>query len=78
VTNTPSKRGRPPAKKEVVRVARVTGLSVAARELVEAGIVGVEMRCGERVGRVRLGVGEDEIRAALRDDEECRGLGLNG
>jgi origin recognition complex subunit 1 len=38
----------------------------------------VEMRSGERAGRVRLGVGEDEIRAALRDDEECRGLGLNG
>jgi origin recognition complex subunit 1 len=79
VTNTPSRRGgRPPAKKEVVRVARALGLSVAARELVEAGVIGVEMRSGERAGRVRLGVGEDEIRAALRDDEECRGLGLNG
>jgi origin recognition complex subunit 1 len=46
--------------------------------LAEAGIVGLEVRRGERVGRVRLGVSEEEIRGALREDEECRGLGFNG
>jgi origin recognition complex subunit 1 len=77
--NTPAKRGRAAAvKKDVVRSARALGLGAATRELAEAGIIGVEHRHGERAGRVRLGVGEDEIRAALRDDEECRGLGLNG
>lgn len=78
VANTPSKRGRPPAptKKISERAARVLGLGTAAQELAEAGIVGVESRHGDRVGRVRLGVGEDDVRVALKDDEECRGLGF--
>ena len=58
------------------KAARARGLGAAALELAEAGIVGVEARHGERVGRVRLGVGEDEIRLALGDDESVQGLGL--
>ncbi|KAK4638389.1 Origin recognition complex subunit 1 [Fulvia fulva] len=73
---TPSKRGRPAAKKEMDEAARVLGFGVAAQELAEAGIIGVDSRNGDRVGRVRLGVGEDEVRGALREDEECRGLGF--
>lgn len=78
VANTPSKRGRPPAptKKAIEKAARVLGFGTAAKELAEAGIVGVESRNGDRVGRVRLGVGEDDIRGALREDEECRGFGF--
>ncbi|CAK3891514.1 related to origin recognition complex subunit 1 [Lecanosticta acicola] len=74
--NTPSKRGRPAAKKEMERAARVLGFGSAARELADAGIIGVESRHGDRVGRVRLGVGEEDVRDALRVDEECRGLGF--
>ncbi|KAK3696549.1 Origin recognition complex, subunit 1 [Vermiconidia calcicola] len=74
--NTPSKRGRPAAKKEQVKAARVVGLGCAAQELAEAGIVGLEGRHGDRVGRVRLGVSEEDVRAALREDEESRGLGF--
>lgn len=76
VPNTPSKRGRPAAKKEMDKLARVLGLGAVAVELSEAGIIGVESRHGDRVGRVRLGVGEGDIRGALREDEECRGLGF--
>ena len=75
-SNTPSKRGRAPAKREQEHAARVLGLTSAARELAEAGIIGLEGRHGERVGRVRLGVQEDEIRGALREDEEGAGLGF--
>ncbi|KAL1586939.1 hypothetical protein WHR41_04011 [Cladosporium halotolerans] len=74
---TPSKRGRPALKKEIEKAARVMGLGGAAVELAEAGIIGVESRHGDRVGRVRLGVGEEEVRNALREDEESRGLGFN-
>lgn len=74
---TPSKRGRPAAKKDVERAARVIGMGNAAVELAEAGIVGLESRHGDRVGRVRLGVGEEEIRNALREDVEALGLGFN-
>jgi origin recognition complex subunit 1 len=58
------------------KAARAWGLASAAAELAEAGIVGLESRHGERVGRVRLGVAEDEVRLALRDDDSVRGLGL--
>ncbi|OQO12010.1 hypothetical protein B0A48_02649 [Cryoendolithus antarcticus] len=73
---TPGKRGRPVAKKELESVARVLGLGAAGRELAEAGIVGLESRCGERVGRIRLGVSDDAVREALREDEESIGLGF--
>lgn len=76
LVNTPSKRGRPAAKKEMERAARVLGFGSAAQELADAGVIGVESRHGDRVGRVRLGVGEEDIRDALREDEECRGLGF--
>jgi origin recognition complex subunit 1 len=74
---TPSKRGRPAAKKEAEKAARVLGMGNAAVELAEAGIIGLESRHGDRVGRVRLGVGEDEVRNALREDLESQGLGFN-
>jgi origin recognition complex subunit 1 len=77
VAQTPSKRGRPAAKKEPERAARVMGMGSAAVELAEAGIVGLESRHGDRVGRVRLGVGEEEVRNALREDLESQGLGFN-
>lgn len=58
------------------KTARALGLRAAAIELSEAGIVGMEARHGERVGRVRLGVADDEIRLALGDDHQVKGLGL--
>lgn len=57
-------------------VARVLGLGGAAANLLEAGLVGMEARRGERVGRVRLNVGDEEIRLALRDDDNVKGLGF--
>lgn len=59
-----------------VATARVLGLGLAVQELAEAGIVGVERGAGERFGRLRLGVGEEDVRVALREDEEGRGLGF--
>ena len=76
VTSTPSKRGRPAARKEIEKAARVLGLGSAAAELAEAGIVGLESRHGDLVGRIRLGVSDEDVRAALQEDEVCRGLGF--
>ncbi|KAF2145639.1 uncharacterized protein K452DRAFT_315838 [Aplosporella prunicola CBS 121167] len=72
------RRGRPAGTKAAIerRAPRVLGMGGAAVELMEAGVVGVETRRGERVGRVRLGVSDEEVRLALRDDEEVRGLGF--
>lgn len=64
------------SKLSTQKAARGLALSLAATELAEAGIIGVEARHGERVGRVRLGVGEDEVRLALGEDESVKGLGF--
>lgn len=64
------------SSKPDLKAARALGLASAATELAEAGIIGVEARHGERVGRVRLGVGEDEVRLALGDDDSVKGLGF--
>ena len=64
------------ANASAVAAARALGLGAAAMELAEAGIVGIESRHGERVGRVRLGVADEEIRLALGEDESVRGLGF--
>jgi origin recognition complex subunit 1 len=77
ITSGASKRGRPSTKKlDTDKAARVLGLACAAQELAEAGVVGLEARHGNRVGRVRLGVSEEDVRGALREDEESRGLGF--
>lgn len=66
-------------RRKVGSVARVLGLGIAAGELAAAGVVGVEAaRRGERGGKLRLGIGDEEIRLALRDDGEVRGLGFGG
>lgn len=74
--STPGKRGRAAVIKSKEAAARIRGMGVAAVELAEAGIIGLEVRRGERVGRVRLGVSEEEVRGALREDEEAWGLGF--
>jgi origin recognition complex subunit 1 len=62
--------------KAIGAAPRVLGMETAVLALAEAGIVGVESRKGERARRVRLGVGDDEVRLALKDDDEVRGLGF--
>ena len=73
--STPNKK----IKAAVATEPRILGMGCAATELAEAGIVGLEGgngRRGERVGRVRLSIGEEEVKLALRDDEDVRGLGF--
>ena len=62
---------------KVPAAPRVLAMGFAAAELAEAGVIGLEGgRRGERVGKVRLGVGDEEIKLALRDDREVGGLGF--
>jgi len=76
---TPRRRGAAGTKQGDGEIPRVKGLMIAAAGLVEGGIIGLEMnRRGERAGRVRLNVGEEEIKAALKDDLEVGGMGFNG
>ncbi|EXJ84784.1 origin recognition complex subunit 1 [Capronia epimyces CBS 606.96] len=57
---------------------RILALGAAAMDLVEAGVVAMEARSrGERAGKVRLRVGEEEVKSALMGDDEAKGLGFN-
>ncbi|KAF2094920.1 P-loop containing nucleoside triphosphate hydrolase protein [Rhizodiscina lignyota] len=58
------------------KVARVLGMNSAAAGLLEAGLIGMESRRGERVGRIQLTVGTEEVLLALRDDDSVKGLGF--
>jgi origin recognition complex subunit 1 len=69
--------GKNDASTQTSIAARVRGMAGAAAELMEAGVISLEARKGERTGKVRLNVGEDEIKLALKNDIEVRGLGLS-
>jgi origin recognition complex subunit 1 len=75
LTSTVSKGAR--HNNHHLQVARVLGLSAAAIELVDAGIIGMESRKGERTGRVRLNIGDEEVKLALKDDLQARCLGFS-
>lgn len=65
--------------KESAGVPRVLAMGAAATELLAAGVVAMEGRGrGERAGKVRLRVGEEEVRGALMGDEEVKGMGFSG
>lgn len=61
-----------------VSMPRVVGVDRAAFELVEAGMLVMDIRNrGERACKVRLRVGEDEVKGALMYDAEVKGMGFD-
>jgi origin recognition complex subunit 1 len=56
--------------RDIVAGGRKSGLGAAVAGLVDAGIIGVEGKRGDRGGRVRCLVGEEEVKMALRGDKE--------
>jgi len=65
------------SSKLMTKAPRVLAMGGASMELMEAGIIDLEARRGERTGKIRLHVGEEEIKLALKDDPEARGLGFS-
>ncbi|KAI4869287.1 P-loop containing nucleoside triphosphate hydrolase protein [Hypoxylon rubiginosum] len=64
-----ARRGQP-------RLARPAGISAAAVELTGAGVIILEGQRAERPSKIRLAVGDEEIKLAFRDDPEIRALGI--
>lgn len=65
------------AEKQADVMPRVLALGGAAMELLESGIIAMEARSrGERAGKVRLRIGEDEVKSALMGDPDVKGLGI--
>jgi len=58
------------------KAAYTIGLAAAALELMESGIILLEGHRAETRSKVRLTIGEDEVRMALQDDASVRMLRL--
>ncbi|KAH6627956.1 P-loop containing nucleoside triphosphate hydrolase protein [Chaetomium tenue] len=58
------------------QLVRPAGLSAAAVDLTGAGIINLEAHKAERPSKMRLAVGDEEVRLAFRDDPEIKGLGV--
>ncbi|KAI1459433.1 P-loop containing nucleoside triphosphate hydrolase protein [Annulohypoxylon moriforme] len=58
------------------RLVRPAGISTAAVDLTGAGIIVLEGQRAERPSKIRLAVGDEEIKLAFRDDPEIRALGI--
>ncbi|KAH8697317.1 putative origin recognition complex subunit Orc1 [Talaromyces proteolyticus] len=61
--------------------ARVRAMSYAAMELMNSGVVALEIGVstkarGDRSSKVRLRIAAEEVKSAFRDDYEAKGLGL--
>jgi origin recognition complex subunit 1 len=55
---------------------RIGAMGAAAIELMEAGIIALEVRRGDRGGKIRLCIGEEDVKQAFKDEVETRGLGF--
>ncbi|OTA51924.1 P-loop containing nucleoside triphosphate hydrolase protein [Hypoxylon sp. EC38] len=64
------------ARRSDIRPARVAGISSAAVDLTGAGIIILEGQRAERPSKIRLAVGDEEVKLAFRDDPEIRALGI--
>ncbi|TPX17414.1 uncharacterized protein E0L32_003057 [Thyridium curvatum] len=58
------------------KAARLAGLGAAAVDLTGAGIINLEGLRAERPSKIRLAVGDEEVRLAFRDDPEIKAIGL--
>ncbi|KAI1369477.1 ATPase [Xylaria arbuscula] len=61
---------------KMTKIARTAGIPAAAVGLAGAGIVILEGQRAERPSKMRLAVGDEEVKLALRDDPEIKALGI--
>ncbi|KAL1868716.1 Origin recognition complex, subunit 1 [Diaporthe australafricana] len=55
---------------------RLPGLGAAAVDLTGAGIINLEAQKAERPSKIRLAIGDEEVRLAFRDDPEIKAMSL--
>jgi origin recognition complex subunit 1 len=71
-----SSNGKPLQGASTKMPPRVYGIGAAAIELMEAGVIALEARKGDRMGKIRLCIGEEDVKQAFKEDPEGRGLGF--
>ncbi|PBP27017.1 origin recognition complex subunit 1 [Diplocarpon rosae] len=60
----------------VQKMPRLLCMGSSAVDLMEAGIVGLEARKADRTGKIRLSIGEEDVKQAFKDDPEVKNLGF--
>jgi origin recognition complex subunit 1 len=55
---------------------RVLSMGASVIDLMEAGIIGLEARRADRTGKIRLSIGEEDVKLAFKDDPEVKSLGF--
>jgi origin recognition complex subunit 1 len=65
------------AARQAGKNPRVLCMGTSAMDLMEAGIIGLETRKADRTGKIRLNIGEEDLKLAFKDDPEIRSLGFS-
>lgn len=63
--------------KQPLKAPRVLAMGASAVDLMEAGIIGLEARKADRTGKIRLSIGDEDLKLAFKDDPEIKSLGFN-
>lgn len=63
--------------RQPLKTPRVLSMGMSAIDLMEAGIIGLEARKADRTGKIRLNIGEEDVKLAFRDDPDIRSLGFS-
>ncbi|KAH7323736.1 P-loop containing nucleoside triphosphate hydrolase protein [Rhexocercosporidium sp. MPI-PUGE-AT-0058] len=58
------------------KTPRLLAMGSSAVDLMEAGIIGLEARRADRTGKIRLSIGEEDVKQAFKDDPEVKNLGF--
>jgi len=64
------------SSKQNHKTPRVLSMGTSAIDLMEAGIIGLEARRADRMGKIRLSIGEEDVKQAFKDDPEVKNLGF--
>jgi origin recognition complex subunit 1 len=62
--------------KQPLKAPRVLAIGTSAVDLMEAGIIGLEARKADRTGKIRLCIGDEDLKLAFKDDPEIKSLGF--
>jgi origin recognition complex subunit 1 len=65
------------AARQSLKAPRIVSMGLSAIDLMDAGIIGLEARKADRTGKIRLSIGEEDIKLAFKDDPEIKSLGFS-
>ncbi|RDL42026.1 p-loop containing nucleoside triphosphate hydrolase [Venustampulla echinocandica] len=71
------RKSLPAGSKQSGKTFRVLAMGLSAVDLMEAGIIGLETRKADRTGKIRLSIGEEDLKLAFKDDPEVKSLGFS-